>query len=145
MRFFLTRYKKKLDYYKQFMETGKRPEKQLKSKEKGRDNIGEVSELSNLFKSISISQDLQLISSEEIMSHEQIDALSIEELTIPDDISDFIDENQVEDMLDASETDSKISKLEEFRTSYRRNHNELKILSGISYENLYGKKMLRRP
>ena len=52
------------------METGKRPEKQLKSKEKGRDNIGEVSELSNLFKSISISQDLQLISSEEIMSHE---------------------------------------------------------------------------
>ena len=50
------------------------------------------------------------------MSPEKINALSIEESTIADDISDFIDENQVEDMLDASETDNKISKLEELRT-----------------------------
>ena len=40
-----------------------------------------------------------------------------------DDISDFIDQNQVDDMLDASEIDSKISKLEEFRRGYKRKHN----------------------
>ena len=42
-------------------------------------------------------------------------------------------------MLDASEIDNKIRKLGELRTSYRRKHKELKILSGISYEDLYGK------
>ena len=42
-------------------------------------------------------------------------------------------------MLDASEFDDKIRKLEELRTVYRRKHKELKVLSGISYENLYGK------
>ena len=36
------------------------------------------------------------------MSQEKIDALSIEESTIADDISNFIDENQVVAMLDAS-------------------------------------------
>ena len=66
------------------------------------------------------------------MSQEKIDALSIKESTIADDISDFIDENQVENMLDASEIYNKISKLEELRTGYRRKHKELKILSGIS-------------
>ena len=61
-----------------------------------RDNIGEVSKLSNLLKSISVSKDLQLVSSEENMSQEKIDAFSIEESTLADDISDFIDKNQVE-------------------------------------------------
>ena len=135
----LTRSKKRLDY-KKFGETGERTEKQLKGEEEAdRDNIGEVSELSNLLKSISISEDLQLVSSEENMSQEKINALSIEESTIADDISDFIDENQVGDMLDTSEIDNKISKLEELRTGYRRKHKELKILSGTSYEDLYGK------
>ena len=41
-------------------------------------------------------------------------------------------------MLDASENDSKIRKLEELRTSYRSKHKELKILCGTSYEGLYG-------
>ena len=135
----LTRSKKRLDY-KKFGETGERTEKQLKGEEEAdRDNIGEVSELSNLLKSISINEDLQLVSSEENMSQEKINALTIEESTIADDISDFTDENQVEAMLDASEIDNKISKLEELRTGYRRKHKELKILSGISYEDLYGK------
>ena len=66
------------------------------------------------------------------MSQEKIDALSIEESTI-DDISDFIDENQVEEMLDVSGIHNKISKLEELRTDYGRKHKELKILGGISY------------
>ena len=76
-----------------------------------------VPKLSNLLKSIPISEDLQLVSSEnQNMSQETIDALSIEESTIADDISDFTNENQVEDMLDASKIDSKIRKLEELRT-----------------------------
>ena len=40
-------------------------------------------------------------------------------------------------MLDASEIDSKISKLEELRADYRRKHNQLKILGKILYEDLY--------
>ena len=56
------------------------------------------------------------------MSQETIDALSIEESTIADDISDFTNENQVEYMLDASKIDSKIRKLEELRTGYRKKH-----------------------
>ena len=56
------------------------------------------------------------------MSQETIDALSIEESKIADDISDFTNENQVEDMLDASKIDSKIRKLEELRTGYRKKH-----------------------
>ena len=70
-----------------------------------RDKIGEVSKLSNLLRSISVNEDLELVSSEENMSQEKIDALSIEESTIAEGISDFIDENQVEDMLDALEID----------------------------------------
>ena len=70
-----------------------------------RDKIGEVSKLSNLLRSISVNEDLELVSSEENMSQEKIDALSIKESTIADGISDFIDENQVEDMLDALEID----------------------------------------
>lgn len=42
------------------------------------DNIGEVPELTNLLMRISIKEDLQLISSEENMSQEKTDALSIE-------------------------------------------------------------------
>ena len=132
----LTRSKKRLDY-KKLGETGKRTEKQLKGEEEAdRDNTGEVSKLSNLLKSISISEDLQLVSSEENMSQETIHALSIEKLTIAGDISNFIDENQVEDMLEVSEIDNKIGKLEELRTGYRRQYKELKILKGISYEDL---------
>ena len=41
-------------------------------------------------------------------------------------------------MLDAAEIDTKISKLEELRTGYRRKHKDLKILSGIPYEDLNG-------
>ena len=102
----LTRSKKRLDY-KKLGETGERTEKQLKGEEEAdRDNIGEVSKNTE-------------------------NTLSIEESTIADDLSDFIDENKVEDMLYSSEIDNKISKLEELRTGYRRKHKELKILSGI--------------
>ena len=75
-------------------------------------------------KSISICEDLQLVSPDENISQEKIDVLSLEESTITNDISDFIDENHVEDMLDASEIDSKIRKLEDLRTGYKRKHKE---------------------
>ena len=64
-RFILTRLKKRF-CYKKLGETGEQTEKHLKSEEKvDRDNIGDVSELSNKMESISISEDLQLVSSEE--------------------------------------------------------------------------------
>ena len=64
-RFILTRSKKRF-YYKKLGETGEQTEKHLKSEEEvDRDNIGDVSELSNKMESISISEDLQLVSSEE--------------------------------------------------------------------------------
>ena len=56
---------------------------------------------------------MRLLSSEENMSQEKRDALSIEESTLANDKSDFIDENQKEDMLNESEIDNKISKLQE--------------------------------
>ena len=50
-----------------------------------RDNIGEVPKLSNLLKNVSTSEELQLVSSEENMSQEEINALSI-----ADDISNLL-------------------------------------------------------
>ena len=79
------------------------------------------------------------------MPQEKIDVLSIEYSAIANDTSNFNDENKVEHKLDASKSYTKISKLEELRTSYRKKHKELKILSGISYEEFHGenvKKML---
>ena len=98
-RFELNRSKKKLDY-KKLGQTCEWIEKQLTSQRTAdRDNIGKVFKLSNLLKSISISENLQLVSSEENMWQAKIDALSVEESTPADDISDFINENQVKDML----------------------------------------------
>ena len=111
----LTRLRKRLDYNK-LVETGERTEKQLKSEEETeRDDIVEVPELLNLLKSISVSEDLQLGSTEENMSRENIDAFSRGKWTKPGGISDFIDKNQEENILDESELDSKISKVEELR------------------------------
>ena len=62
-----------------------------------RDNIGVVSKLSNLLKSISISEDLQLVSSQE-----KIVALSIEESAIANDIGDFIDKRSIENKISRS-------------------------------------------
>ena len=72
-RFMLTRSKKRLDY-KKLRKTGERTEKQLKGEEEAhRDNIGEISKLSNLLRKIAINEDLPL----EHMSQEKLDVLSI--------------------------------------------------------------------
>ena len=45
--------------------------------------------------------------------------------TIGGDIDDYIDENNVEDVLSIEEVDEKIQRIEELRAAYRRKHNEL--------------------
>ena len=48
-------------------------------------------------------------------------------------------------MLSIEEVEKKIQRIEELRTDYRRNHNELKVLIGSNYEEPYaedGKKRL---
>ena len=63
---------------------------------------------------------------------DRTDAIRVELSIIADYIEDFIDENST-----TSEVDYKITKIEELRTSYRKLHNDLKILSEASYEELY--------
>ena len=57
--------------------------------------------------------------------------------TIGGDIDDYIEENNVEDVLSIEEVDEKIQRIEELRAAYRRKHNELKVLLGSN-----GKKRL---
>ena len=54
--------------------------------------------MSNLFRTISISEDLQSLNVEESMDKEKADALAIDEATIGEDMDDYIDENHVENM-----------------------------------------------
>ena len=92
----LTRSKKRLDY-KKLGETGGQEEEEEEIKLNGEEEadrgeaIGEVSKLSNLLKRISISEDMQLVFIWRNMSQEKIDVLPIEQSTIADDVSDFID------------------------------------------------------
>ena len=124
--------------YKQLNETGEKDEKEeVESKQ--------IEELSNLFRTISISKDLQSLNLEESMNKQKADACVIDEATIGEDIDDYIDENNVENMLSIEEVEKKIQRIEELRTDYRRNHNELKVLIGSNYEEPYaedGKKRL---
>ena len=129
---------KRLDY-KQLSETGERVEKEVEvdtQKEEVPEQGKEVAELSNLLRSISISENLQVMSSEADMK-EKIDALTIDESTIAEDIEDYIDENEVDVSTCIAEIDVKINKMEEFRTSYRKKHKELKLILGSKYEDLY--------
>ena len=101
--------------YKQLNETG---EKVGKAEIKG-DKINEVS---NLFRTISISEDLQSLNLKESMEKQKADALVIDEATIGKDIDDYINENNLENMLSIEEVDEKIQRIEELRTAYRRKH-----------------------
>ena len=73
------------------------------------------------------------------MDKQRIDTIRVELSTIANDIEDFIDKNEIVENSTTSEVDCKISKIEELRTSYRKLHNELNILSEASYEELYGR------
>ena len=127
--------------YKVFSETGEKEEKVDGQPEEVQ--TVEVGEISNLLRSISISGDisegLDQIGEGDNMDKQRIDAIRVELSTIADDIEDFIDENEIDENSATAEVDCKISKIEELRTSYRKLHNELKILSEASYEELYGR------
>ena len=107
-------------------------------KEENLEQGEKVAELSNLLRSISISENLQMMSSEADMEKEKIDALEIDESTIAEDIEDYIDENEVDDATSIGEIDVKINKMEEFRTLYRKKHKELKLILGSKYGEAYG-------
>ena len=131
---------KRLDY-KKLSETGERIQKEVEVEEDKQEVVEEqgeeVAELSNLLRSISISEDLQLMSREAEMEKEKIDALAVDESTIAEDIADYIDENEVEDATSISEIEGKINKIEQLRTSYRKKHKELKLMLGSKYGEVY--------
>ena len=86
---------------KQLNETGEKMEKE----EVEGDQIEEVS---NLFRTISISKDLQSLNVKESMDKQKAHALVIDEATIGEDIDDYIDENNLEDMLSIEEVEENI-------------------------------------
>ena len=93
--------------------------------EKEKTESDQTEEVPNLLRIISISKDLQSLNVEESMSKQKADALEIDEATIGEPIDDYIDENNVENMLLIEEFDEKIHRIEELRTAYRRKYNEL--------------------
>ena len=100
-------------------------------------------EVSNLFRTISISKDFQSLNVEESMDKQKAYALVIDEAITGEDIDDYIDENNV--VLSIEEVDEKTQRIEELRTGYRRKHNELKVLLASDHEESYaqdGKKRL---
>ena len=127
--------------YKKLSETGERIQKEVEVEEDKQEVVEEqgeeVAELSNLLRSISISEDLQLMSREAEMEKEKIDALAVDESTIAEDIADYIDENEVEDATSISEIEGKINDIEQLRPSYRKKHKELKLMLGSKYGEVY--------
>ena len=127
--------------YKVFSETSEKEEK-VDGQPQEVETV-EVGEISNLLRSIGISGDiserLDQIGEGDNLDKQRIDAIRVELSTIVDDVEDFIDENEIDENSTTSEVDYKINKTEELRTSYRKLHNELKILAEASYEELYGR------
>ena len=90
--------------YKQLNEIGEKVEKEeVKS--------NQIEGVSNLFRTISISKDLKSLNVKESMDKQRADALVIDEATITEDIDDYIDENNVENVLSKEEVDEKFNKL----------------------------------
>ena len=91
---------KRLDYRK-LSETGEKIQKEVEVEEVQQEVVEEqgkkVAELTNLLRSISISEDLELMSRKAEMEKEKIDVLVIDESTIAGEIANYIDENEVED------------------------------------------------
>ena len=79
------------------------------------------------------------------MEKQRYDSLKVDESTLAEDIADYIDENDVGDSSTVEEFDSIISRVEQLRTSYRRLHNELRIILqdryAEEYEESYEKKL----
>ena len=84
--------------YKQLNETGEKVE----NEEVEGDPIKEVW---NLFRTISINEDLQSLNVKESMDKQKTDPLVIDEATIGEDIDDYIDESNLENMLSIEKAD----------------------------------------
>ena len=91
---------KRLDY-KQLNETVEKVEKEEVVS-------NQIEEVSNLFRTISISKDLQSLKVEKSKNKEKADALLIDQAKIGRGIDDYIDENNVENVLSIEEFDEKI-------------------------------------
>ena len=61
-----------------------------------------------MFRTISISEDLQSLNVKESMDKQKADALVIDEATIGEDIYDYIDEDNVKNVLSVEEVDEVI-------------------------------------
>ena len=90
--------------YKQINETGEKVEKEEVES-------NQTEEVSNLFRTISISKDLQSLNAEESMDKQKSDALVMDEATIGEGTDDYIDENNVENVLSIEEVDEKFNEL----------------------------------
>ena len=90
--------------YKQLNEIGEKVEKEEVES-------NQIEGVSNLFRTISISKDLQSLNVEESMDKQGVDALVIDEATITEDIDDCIDENNVENVSSIEEVDEKFNEL----------------------------------
>ena len=53
----------------------------------------------------------------------RINFLEVDDFTLAEDITDYTDETDVSNAVTMEEFDSKISRIEQLRTSYRRLHN----------------------
>lgn len=98
----------------------------------------------NLFRTISISEDLESLTTGESMDKQKVDALVLNEVTIGEDIDDYPDENNGETMSSVEDIDRKIQQIEELRTKCRGKHSKLQLLFGIRYEELYAEKDKKR-
>ena len=69
---------------------------------------------------------------------DSLDQLSILEATLADDITDFLEENQIDDddSYSVSDVEALITKSEENRSSYRKMHKELLALMGDMLRNM---------
>ena len=100
---------KRLDY-KQLNETGEKVEiEEVES--------NQIEEVSNLFRTISISKDLQSINAEGSMDKQKADAIVIDEATIGEDIDDCINENNVDNVINRRVV-KKVQQIVELRTAH---------------------------
>lgn len=98
----------------------------------------------NLFRTISVSEDLESLTTGESMDKQKVDALVLNEVTIGEDIDDYPDENNGETMSLDEDIDRKIQQIEELRTKCRGKHSKLQLLFGIRYEELYAENDKKR-
>ena len=91
-----------------------------------------------------ISEGSRSLNVKKCMDEQKADTSVIDEGTIGEDIDDYIDENNLENMLSIEEVDEKIQQVEELRTAYRRKRNELKVLLGLNYGESYAKSGKKR-